>query len=75
MNWLEFMRLYDPGISQDRANWTLWNETCFGAGTVRMIVPQVLSSLRAQRNNVKRCWLCGWKEPYHHGYCLRKKGI
>jgi len=74
MTWLEFMRLYDYSIESDDANFILWNETAFPMGGIRMVSYQTRSAIRAAKNQIRRCWMCGFKFPYHKGYCLRRGG-
>lgn len=70
MTILEFMKYYDPNISEDTADFILWEETAFPCCGLRMATYQIRSSIRAGKNKIKRCDLCGWKLPYHQKGCL-----
>ena len=69
MNWLQFMRVYNPAIDSDTAEFLLWNCTAFPFSDLKHTVYQLRSAIRANKNKVKKCWACGGGKDYHKHYC------
>ena len=72
MKWIDFMRIYDKNITEEMAEYILWNETAFPFSDIKMTVRQIRSAIRSGLNKVKRCELCGAKQPFHSHGCLAK---
>lgn len=70
MTWLDLVKRFDPSISNEAIEYILWNETSFPMGGIRMIVYQIRSALRARKNNIRRCEMCGYKIPFHDKGCI-----
>jgi hypothetical protein len=73
MIWTEFMKIYDSSITEDDADFVLWNKTAFPFSDLKMTTYQIRSAIRAKLNKVKRCDLCGYKKPFHKFNCLNKE--
>jgi hypothetical protein len=69
MTWIEFMHRYDPTISDEMAEFILWERTAFPCCDLRTTVRQLLSAIRARINNVEICDQCSLKIPYHSRGC------
>lgn len=64
--WLDVFRLYDPDIPDGLAGDMLWCETAYPFSDVRTTARQIHSSVRARKNGVECCELCGRKEGFCH---------
>jgi hypothetical protein len=74
MTWIEFVKFYEPNITDDNADFILWNESAFPMTTdLKFISKQIYSAVRAMKNNIKRCCLCSMKYPYHKQGCLERR--
>ncbi len=60
-------------MSPEEKEFILWNETCFPFGTAKRIVKQINQYLRAKKNNLDCCHLCGRKKPFHVKGCMEKE--
>ena len=69
MTWLEFMKIYDPEIDHERAEYLLWEWTAFPVGGIKMITYQIRSAIRASKNHFHICWACSNKFPFHSKGC------
>lgn len=71
------MELYEYtsslGMSENEQEYLIWSETSFPFGGSHMIYRQICSYVRAKKNSIIRCKLCGWKEPYHRKNCLNSR--
>ena len=70
MTLIGLMKYFDPEISDQNADYLIWNETAFPFCSMRMFVYQTRRAIRAHRNGIRRCELCGMKYPYHSRGCL-----
>ncbi len=72
MKWIDFMRYYDKSITDEIVDFILWNETAFPFTDLKTTVCQIRRSIRAAKNKINRCDLCGNKIPFHHRKCMNK---
>ena len=49
MTWLDFMKYYDVAITENIAEYILWNETAFPFADLRTTTYQIRSSIRAAK--------------------------
>lgn len=70
MTYIELVQCFDSEISDQEADYILWNETAFPICSMRMTIYQVRRAVRAHKNEIRRCELCGMKHPYHSKGCL-----
>jgi hypothetical protein len=75
MTWLEYMKYFDNSISNEIAEFILWNETAFPCSDIKTTAYQVRSSIRAGKNKIMRCDLCGYKTPFHQNGCLARQEV
>ena len=68
--WGDFMETFAPHLSEEVREIFLWEWTAFPMADIKTITRQYRSAIRAHRNQIKRCEMCGWKEPNHQAYCL-----
>lgn len=64
--WFDFICFFMPDISKEFAHellvsWTAWPIT----NDARYISKQLMQAIRAFKNKVDRCEMCGSKFPYH----------
>ena len=64
-----YVQTFDPIITDKEADFLLWNDTAFPMCGIRMLTYQIRSAIRAKNGGIKRCELCGHKEPYHSASC------
>ena len=70
MTWRDLVRYYSPSATDETADFILFNETAFPhTYNMRILTKQISSAIRSSKNNIKRCEMCGMKEPFHKGYC------
>jgi hypothetical protein len=74
MTWIDFVRIYEPAISDEMAGCILWSETAFPFSSIQHTTYQIRSAIRAINNDVKRCDLCGMKKGFCRKGCLNYKG-
>jgi hypothetical protein len=72
MTWIDICLSVDPTVKKETANNILWSETCYPFGTVRQIYYQIRSALRAHKNGITRCEMCGMMLPFHRPRCPEK---
>lgn len=60
-------------ISDEEIEYALWSETAYPFADIRLLFRQIKSYMRARNNEIKRCELCGFKEPFHMRGCLNKE--
>jgi hypothetical protein len=67
---VEVLRTYDSDLTKNQINDLLWNYTCFPLGDWKITIKQALAEIRARKNKIIRCHLCGAMEPFHETGCL-----
>lgn len=70
MKWIDFMKFYDNEITDEVADFIMWNETAYPFSGLRMTIYQIRSAIRAMNNKINRCDLCSMKIPFHRIGCL-----
>ena len=68
----QLARTFSPTLSDDDIDYLMFNETAYPFGDLCLVTYQLRSAIRAGRNGIERCELCGAKSPHHKSYCLNK---
>ena len=61
MNLGEFAKYYEPDIDMGLVEYLIWNETAYPMADWKTTVKQLYSAIRAYKNQINRCELCGVK--------------
>jgi len=72
MTWLNFMKQYDNSIDEKVADYLLFNETAFPFSDLKITTYQLRSAIRARKNNIQRCEICGQNLNFHKFNCLER---
>lgn len=71
--WLEFAQVYEPTINNEMVTYLLWNETAYPFGNLKIHTSQLRRAIRAHKNRIDTCEMCGHKSPYHRKGCFCSK--
>lgn len=71
MNWRQLVQTIDPAISDENADYFLWERTCFPMGGPRLVYSQLKSAVRASKNGIAQCELCSNKVEKWGDTCQR----
>jgi len=65
LTWGDFIRLESGGaVSEDECEYLLWSQTCYPFGDVRLVIKQLRGAIRARRNGITLCEICGKPKAY-----------
>ena len=73
MTWIDFMKTYDSSITEEIADYILWEQTAFPCSDIKITSHQIRSAIRAMKNKISQCELCGYKKPFHSHGCMAKE--
>ncbi len=68
--WHRYMAAYDGTLSLREESDIMWSDTAYPFCDVKTLATQIRPAIRAKRNRIPRCDLCGMKVPHHERGCF-----